>query len=588
MNAKYAIIILSSMLLIAVPALLATGSGAPSNINSISNNFNSSNFADLNSTSPGYLMGQPMMASSGSPPIETPTSNTGMIFDDEFVGNSLNMSKWSVCYADGYCYNQNNGGRYTNQEYAVPQNCVVNGSVLALKATKGNSTHAYFSCIVQTHGKFDFTYGYAQARIWFPNGQDSWSSFWMLPSSLTWPPEIDIAEQVGGGVTPAWYLHYWYNNSEHSLGHRGNVFGSSAGWHTYGVKWATNTLLFYFDGNYVGSVYGANVPTKPMYPILTFALGSFKQTRSRIDPVNYSYFNSCPNDTKIPFYSNSNYVVPYPVNVPSGCSFSLNNIQEKITQIGRGLAFNATFDVNGTSQNPSDEETVMAVDDILNWSGQSYGFRTSFSNNTIYGFATDGNGKKGGQTFFAQVPLMNNDNKKHQFTVSVYANSTTGQNIMFYYIDNVWDGTIYRTSPANYIQQNYHVVMTTHRWENGWSSDNSSLKVTNVTLLSVAFPPQVPETMKVDWVRVWQGSNTDYQSLKMCSNGNGTTIPKNNCSAVPGKSFASLVEIKAVPASGWTFKNWTCTGQGCYNGTSAVANVTMLGNITETANFIKK
>lgn len=45
------------------------------------------------------------------------------------------------------------------------------------------------------------------------------------------------------------------------------------------------------------------------------------------------------------------------------------------------------------------------------------------------------------------------------------------------------------------------------------------------------------------------------------------------------------VTVKAFPYSGYSFKNWTCAGTGCYSGTSSNATISVNGNITETANF---
>ncbi len=89
-------------------------------------------------------------------------------------------------------------------------------------------------------------------------------------------------------------------------------------------------------------------------------------------------------------------------------------------------------------------------------------------------------------------------------------------------------------------------------------------------------------------------SNTtpNYLSTLNIVANNGITSPS------PGKSTYLLYEgssttttIDAVPDPGYTFKNWTCTGQGCsdggYSGTNLMATITLTpnSNITETANF---
>lgn len=49
----------------------------------------------------------------------------------------------------------------------------------------------------------------------------------------------------------------------------------------------------------------------------------------------------------------------------------------------------------------------------------------------------------------------------------------------------------------------------------------------------------------------------------------------------------TTVLLSEAAALGDVFVNWTCTGTGCYSGTNPYAAITLLGNVTETANFKK-
>ena len=51
------------------------------------------------------------------------------------------------------------------------------------------------------------------------------------------------------------------------------------------------------------------------------------------------------------------------------------------------------------------------------------------------------------------------------------------------------------------------------------------------------------------------------------------------------KNSGAAVSIKAKPASGYSFTNWTGSGTGSYSGTTNPASITMGGPITETATF---
>jgi hypothetical protein len=51
------------------------------------------------------------------------------------------------------------------------------------------------------------------------------------------------------------------------------------------------------------------------------------------------------------------------------------------------------------------------------------------------------------------------------------------------------------------------------------------------------------------------------------------------------KNSGAAVSIRATPASGYSFGNWTGTGSGSFSGTTNPASITMSGPITENATF---
>ncbi len=52
------------------------------------------------------------------------------------------------------------------------------------------------------------------------------------------------------------------------------------------------------------------------------------------------------------------------------------------------------------------------------------------------------------------------------------------------------------------------------------------------------------------------------------------------------QNSGASVSISASPSSGYEFSSWTCSGSGCYSGSSASTSITMNAAITETANFV--
>ncbi|MDE1822363.1 MAG: hypothetical protein KGI98_16110 [Euryarchaeota archaeon] len=78
------------------------------------------------------------------------------------------------------------------------------------------------------------------------------------------------------------------------------------------------------------------------------------------------------------------------------------------------------------------------------------------------------------------------------------------------------------------------------------------------------------------------GYGTEYQlSTAATPAGSGSVSPTS------GGWYASgaTVSLTALPASGYTFSVWTCTGAGCYAGTNDPATLTMGAPTTETASF---
>jgi Divergent InlB B-repeat domain len=71
------------------------------------------------------------------------------------------------------------------------------------------------------------------------------------------------------------------------------------------------------------------------------------------------------------------------------------------------------------------------------------------------------------------------------------------------------------------------------------------------------------------------------QYYKTMSHGPGGTVS-------PGSGWrnaGSTVSISATPATGYSFSNWTGSGNGSYSGTNNPASITMNGPITEYASF---
>ena len=213
-----------------------------------------------------------------------PSPDRTLIFADEFGGDALDRTKWNVLGADFWVNNEQQA--YLDRPDTVT---VRDGSLFLTPLYRpGEDTNAerkadFVSGRVNTRGKFDFTYGRAEARIRMPDAVGVWPAFWLLGNE-SWPEtgEIDIMEYVGEKD--------WTGVALHGPGYSGetplvNKFTFDPGtdvtdWHVYAVEWTKDAILFEIDGRLTYRVtrpmvehYGKWAFDTPKFVIANFALG---------------------------------------------------------------------------------------------------------------------------------------------------------------------------------------------------------------------------------------------------------------------------------------------------------------------------
>lgn len=194
-------------------------------------------------------------------------------FNDQFAGTKLNSQHWSTGW---FGRGITPGPNSLEQEcYDPRQVAVARGrltiTAIAKRETCGRS-QPYTSGLITSDGKYSFTYGVLEARLWAP-GHGSiiadWPAFWA--DGHDWPQdgEIDVLEGSHGHA--CWHFHY----PRGGPGACTTVRGAAAGWHTYAADWEPHTITYYYDGRRVGRI-TSGVTSKPMYLIINLAVSSIE------------------------------------------------------------------------------------------------------------------------------------------------------------------------------------------------------------------------------------------------------------------------------------------------------------------------
>ncbi len=130
----------------------------------------------------------------------------------------------------------------------------------------------YTSGMLSTHTSFQQQYGYFEIRAQDPAGKGMFPAFWLLPTDGTWPPEIDVYEQIGNRLD---YVSQGAASAAAQTQNKGTNTGidMTQGFHTYAMEWTAQTITWFIDGVQSFQIITAGDLHKPMYLILNLAVG---------------------------------------------------------------------------------------------------------------------------------------------------------------------------------------------------------------------------------------------------------------------------------------------------------------------------
>ena len=217
-----------------------------------------------------------------------------LVFSDEFRGLSLDGTRWNTALPWGPDVTINDERQYyadvLGPDPVERSPFSFDGESLAISATEVSAApdtpeaqraaangSTWLSGVLTTAGKFDFTYGYAEARIDLPEGQGIWPAIWMLGAEpVDLRPQLYVMERDGGRPDSVFH-NYEYVDADGNLRSPGQFEvteeGLSDGFHTVGVAWSPGRFLFLLDGVPRYAIEGDDVSSQDMYLVLGLAVG---------------------------------------------------------------------------------------------------------------------------------------------------------------------------------------------------------------------------------------------------------------------------------------------------------------------------
>ena len=177
------------------------------------------------------------------------TSNSTLVWSDEFNGNSLDTSKWTCEIGNGSSgWGNNELQYYTDRAENVS---VYDGALHITARNESYNGYNYTSARLKTESKFYFKYGHVEARLAIPSGQGIWPAFWTLGQdigSVGWPScgEIDIMEAINA-ENKVYGTTHWNAGGHVNYGNSSGVFDITQ-YHVYTLDWDEQYIRMYVDG----------------------------------------------------------------------------------------------------------------------------------------------------------------------------------------------------------------------------------------------------------------------------------------------------------------------------------------------------
>jgi len=228
-------------------------------------------------------------------PDSLAASKLKLVFSDEFGSSELDTTKWTA-------RDQNRGkGNNGVEWWYKPDNVrkAAENDALAIDIRRIGD-NVYSGGRIDSQGKFDFTFGTFECRMHIPVADGHLAAAWLQSAvGLMEGPdvtartgaEIDIIESHSAGDKYAITLHWGgygqYHKQSSEIVKAPNLH--SAWYHTFGVSWGPDEMVFTYDGDIVRTISDPNLISQVReFPIISNEIIPFAQGHIDTAPIDAS------------------------------------------------------------------------------------------------------------------------------------------------------------------------------------------------------------------------------------------------------------------------------------------------------------
>lgn len=223
-------------------------------------------------------------------------SNYSQVFSEEFNESGLDRTRWKTSLPWGPDTTINRELQYFVNTFGnnppAYDPFVFTGETLKITGIEtpnellaAANNKPYLSGVISTSDYFEMTYGYVEMSARVAGGQGLLSTFYLFNQEFEKnKPEIDILEYIGSRPDKTYQTYHYYDSNraryasgeKHSTPTMETILGTdlSQGFHTYGVLWEEDLVIWYIDGQEVQRLTGPRVSDEPMNIIAQLVVGS--------------------------------------------------------------------------------------------------------------------------------------------------------------------------------------------------------------------------------------------------------------------------------------------------------------------------